>query len=1420
MKRHSHLLNFIVVIVSTLIPSAVFAGLNNMSVKTMVKTYYTTEAFDNFVGGTAFSLENNDESTEYDNFLFSEIFRRNASLSFNGYGEGSNGNFNNAGTEARQYAVVSNPKNLNSALVEKTDGVNRLVFHSAKQNAEFLTINISGYKLNTAFKVRFTVEEVTGKSGANASWQVSNKKGEALGSAITIGGVIKIKQVTIDVPADKATEPDFTIVIKNNSANGANFVFAISRFAVFGTPDVPMSGVVISATDGGKELGCSVALSAIISEDGVTCDNIKWQRKEPVADWSDMTQTGCDVKDIPIYAGKTGYRVQYTAATGETKYSNVVEVKRISKCDGKASNNLFFEDFGVLQDEKDHATCSDVPSYSFAPSCYPVKDGGQYAVVATGTWAGYGDIKKDEKKACDIESKGKSWFREDLISHDGNKLGGMLLLNCQDGDKTDDVLYKRKVDLSCENTTVTFTFYIAQASKEASDPIKLLVELLNDNGEQVDDPVEIEDQLLPGADWKEFTMQFNTGTDKSVTIKVTNKAKAGAHGNDIFLDDLSFSICVPEAELNHKSGGVKRGKQVKADCGTNVVLEVDAAATAGIANPFYYWVVSENGGEYKYVSSMSGEKKNNTFVPLEDKSFSTFVILAPSESVADKYFKGEGTDCQPVSATDTITVTCSIPSLTYKRECNDINFIAQVNPGDVVTLQHSADGVDWVDVQTKTTSATQSSVQFSYTLSKSESFRIKTVDDGGLESFTSTVAIDFHNIKLTVTDEEAPVTTPETTTIEINKGGCAYFYPQYTGYDITPTTVDKAKIVGSDGTQSEINITDNNKEICDIEKAVTYYVEYDGCQSNSVAVNLLGTVDIELVERDCNTAEFKAITLAQTVQWYYVDATGAQVEVGEPQPASNTFTYNITEDVAAIRASIGSGTSLVYSDDWTAQVYTLKMEGKYFDETYNEGETITVDYDDEITLYISNDSYIGDKGNAQFFTVVDTLVYAKDIQVTPVGPVAEYTFKAQKSREYYIKVNGCQTGTIKVVVRPEVSFTSKKECSHYIFTAEVKGEGTIEWYFDDLSEDPVVKIPDTDGKLEIEFDAPEDGEVIATYGVGDVSDSFREEVELHSITLDATPKQIEKGEDVIFTVTPNEEGWLTDYYTELYKVGGDKVGNPIKEPVNTWNYRPEVTASYYAKTEDGCLSNEVKIQVGSVSMSYTNKCNTYTLKAITEGEGTVVWQKNVSTSPTYADWVDISGSEGKAEYTIDITEDIIVRAKFGDFYSESNTLTYYSLTLEAEPKKIETCGDDALLTATITPSTQSVFTFFKKGESTAIYEGLENSCSTGKLYSGTTFIVKNNDCVAETTVDVDLLWPTIFMPYNSGSTNSVFEVCAKSLQIFDRTGNMVADINGNSWNGTGADGKLVMPGVYFYVATLYDDSVKKGTVEVYQDKNK
>jgi hypothetical protein len=38
----------------------------------------------------------------------------------------------------------------------------------------------------------------------------------------------------------------------------------------------------------------------------------------------------------------------------------------------------------------------------------------------------------------------------------------------------------------------------------------------------------------------------------------------------------------------------------------------------------------------------------------------------------------------------------------------------------------------------------------------------------------------------------------------------------------------------------------------------------------------------------------------------------------------------------------------------------------------------------------------------------------------------------------------------------------------------------------------------------------------------------------------------------------------------------------------------------------------------------------------------------------------------------------------------------------------------------------------------------------------------------------------------------------------------------NGWDGFLHDGKLAVPGVYYYVVTLPDGNVKKGTIEIFK----
>ena len=97
-------------------------------------------------------------------------------------------------------------------------------------------------------------------------------------------------------------------------------------------------------------------------------------------------------------------------------------------------------------------------------------------------------------------------------------------------------------------------------------------------------------------------------------------------------------------------------------------------------------------------------------------------------------------------------------------------------------------------------------------------------------------------------------------------------------------------------------------------------------------------------------------------------------------------------------------------------------------------------------------------------------------------------------------------------------------------------------------------------------------------------------------------------------------------------------------------------------------------------------------------------------------------------------------------------------------------------------------------------------------------MVNNCDLMSNTltfTVEEGKIWPTIITPYDVDGKNDDFlmDMPGIHLEIFDRWGNVVHSGQGG-WPQPEASKQ--QPGVYYYIATLPDGSVKNGTVELYR----
>lgn len=363
------------------------------------------------------------------------------------------------------------------------------------------------------------------------------------------------------------------------------------------------------------------------------------------------------------------------------------------KCDPNNTKIIFRETFTFTDDQVDNADKSrieysvsnekysaSIPSYfAMTTPCSAIKDGGYYAMVLNPYYAGWGEVGHGDVDS-DCNASGHRWFREMKGGHSpvldssiSASKDGMLLFNCKDGtDKCiPDILYECVVNDICPNTYINFSAYITRANTNASAEKKILAEfrLLNPENNKVLAVREVKNVELT-EEWNEISAMFNSSDATKVKIQLINKAESGT-GNDILLDDITFSVCNPQAALVF-SGTTSSTSSISV--GESKTL--DASITSGLmTDSWYIWQSSTDNVNWSNISTTPVQVDVNSSAKLTVKpSAATYyrAIVANSQAEAQKILQDhDPSACGMYAITNIATLDVTINNLELTSAITD-----------------------------------------------------------------------------------------------------------------------------------------------------------------------------------------------------------------------------------------------------------------------------------------------------------------------------------------------------------------------------------------------------------------------------------------------------------------------------------------------------------------------------------------------------------------------------------------------------------------------------------------------------------------------------------------------------------------------------------------------------------------------------
>lgn len=367
-------------------------------------------------------------------------------------------------------------------------------------------------------------------------------------------------------------------------------------------------------------------------------------------------------------------------------YSDSVLVRFIYSCDGGDSWDLFKEDFGSFSAGEyfygnGQSTTTNVHEMNYPSGSYWAKDptnrvkGHSFAWEEGGvyTWCSMNDGRRIQDKYYAIVNNPASgdcgnydyWNGGD---HTGNTNGAMLFVNVK-GDGEGQVVYEQeiKIEGGCKDVKVLFSAFINNATIKGQTPVDVRLDVLNADKTKVlysisSGEVVTRTQATASSSWANLSFKFDVEEGASYWLHLTNNASGGASnnsadaGNDILIDDISVTICVPKIELNLQNTAIKNfgTGNIIGVCEDDVTAKFSADLPSGsglitdlFTTPVYQYQYSRDGGITWQDFTTTGQIVDVDLI-YDDDVFRGIthwrVIVAGSQTTIDKVTSGAVTE--------------------------------------------------------------------------------------------------------------------------------------------------------------------------------------------------------------------------------------------------------------------------------------------------------------------------------------------------------------------------------------------------------------------------------------------------------------------------------------------------------------------------------------------------------------------------------------------------------------------------------------------------------------------------------------------------------------------------------------------------------------------------------------------------------